>query len=162
MTNENWDRELTPSEFIHLDKRLKRERIDASLSRKVREVERWAASGKPPPKYLKLAGNRARLRRWSDPAKKLWSWSDDAPDDPSGRNKFLLARWEVAIHALGGIPGVASHAHGLSKDAQIKALRAQVTELINNNSWLESQLKKALSKLKSKTSERTVNAGGSN
>ena len=44
--------------------------------------------------------DRAKLRRWRDPAQRLWGWADPQVDSPSGRNAALLGRFRQALQAI--------------------------------------------------------------
>ncbi|MDM9644773.1 hypothetical protein [Rhizobium sp. S163] len=143
--DEIWDREMTMDEFKRLDPALQKKRIDTSLRRKVTEVHRWSRSGVPTGiDWRKKGGSRSKLRQWHDAKKKLWSWSDDAPDNPrSIRNKAVMAKWIEARKLLAaGRTAKPAEEKDMWKDRAL-ALELQNTNLIAVKASLEDRLRRA-------------------
>lgn len=144
-----WDRELTLEEFKRLEPAHQRKRIDTSLERKVREVQRWAARGVPKSvDWREKAGSRTKLRQWHDPKKKLWRWSDDTPDLPSGRNKKLIAKWKKARTQLASGTAAEPKSDLETWRGRALALELQNTTLIAANAGLEERLVRAEAKVR--------------
>ncbi|MCQ1839065.1 hypothetical protein [Neorhizobium galegae] len=137
MTVERWDRVLTQYEFDHLAGVEKGRRALTSFERKVALLE---ALGQEPDGYRsvdpKRYKDRAKLRRWSDPERKLWAWGDPNVDSPEGKNFKLLKRYYEAISTLEkkrkGKP---------NGDAEeIRRLKDVIVELEQQNASLMAQL----------------------
>lgn len=140
---ELWDCE-TP--IGNLDPLVRGHRTDISLKRKVELLELWAKEGWPEDvDPMSLAKNETRLRKWSDPTRKLWSWSDDKPEKRE-RNKALMLRWSEAISSIRreDWKSVRPVETLESLHLIIERLEVQVADLIAQNSWLEKRLLDAL------------------
>lgn len=141
---EIWDREMTMAEFKSLDPALQRKRIDTSLMRKVAELQRWAAKGVPKGlDWRNVAASRVKLRKWHDPRKKLWAWSDDAPDHPRGRNRGLISKWRKARDLLRVNRPPVPRADKDVLAEKVRALELQNILLIADKSLLEKRLRRA-------------------
>lgn len=146
---EVWDREMTMQEFKKLDPVLQKKRIDTSLTRKVAELQRWAARGVPKGiNWRDKGSSRTKLRQWHDPKKKLWRWSDDAPDHPRGRNRGLMAKWKKARTLLSsGRAAKPRNELDIWKDRTL-ALELQNSNLIADKARLEERLRRAEEKVR--------------
>lgn len=147
---ELWDRKMTKDEFKRLDPSLQKKRIDTSLRRKVAEIHRWSRSGVPKGiDWRKKGGSRTKLRQWHDAEKKLWSWSDDAPDNPrSIRNKAVMATWIKARKLLAaGRTAKPKDEKEMWKERAL-SLELQNTNLIAMKASLEERLRTAEAKAK--------------
>ncbi len=154
--DEIWDREMTMDEFKRLDPSLQKKRIDTSLRRKVTEMHRWSRSGVPTgTDWRKKGGSRSKLRQWHDPKKKLWSWSDDAPDNPrSIRNKAVMAKWIKARKLLAaGRTAKPAEEKDMWKDRAL-ALELQNTNLIAAKASLEDKLRRAEARIDASKKKR--------
>ncbi|KQZ44672.1 hypothetical protein [Ensifer sp. Root558] len=141
---EIWDREMTMAEFKSLDPTLQRKRIDTSLARKVAELQRWAAKGVPQGiDWRKVGASRVKLRKWHNPKKKLWAWSDDAPDHPRGRNRGLVSKWRKARDLLRVNRSAAPRPAKEVLAEKVQALELQNILLIAEKSSLEMRLRRA-------------------
>ncbi|WP_434729524.1 hypothetical protein [Rhizobium binae] len=141
---EIWDKEMTMAEFKSLDPVLQRKRIDTSLMRKVAELQRWAAKGVPQGfDWRKVGASRVKLRKWHDPKKKLWAWSDDAPDHPRGRNRGLVSKWRKARDLLRVNRSATLRPVKEILAEKVRALELQNILLIAEKSALEMRLRRA-------------------
>ncbi|EJT05018.1 hypothetical protein [Rhizobium sp. CCGE 510] len=142
--DEIWDREMTMDEFKRLDPALQKKRIDTSLRRKVTEMHRWSRSGVPTGiDWRKNGGDRTKLRRWHDPKKKLWSWSDDNPDHPRSRNKTVMAKWIKARNLLAAGRTAKPTDEKDNWKQRALALELQNSNLIAVQASLEDRLRRA-------------------
>lgn len=93
-----WDTELSPEQVRHLKPEDKGRRALASLTRKVEMIEAYGRDGLAldidPPQ------DRAKLRRWSDPDRQLWPWTDPVVDSSKGKNAALIERFEKALELI--------------------------------------------------------------
>jgi hypothetical protein len=140
---ELWDREMTMAEFKAMDPALQKKRIDTALRRKVDLLQGWASSGVPEGvNWRDLAGSRTKMRAWYDPAKGLWSWSDDVPDQPTGRNRKVMARWKTARERLQKSAPPPKPLSIVEKlQLTVRSLEKQNTQLIADKAWLEEELR---------------------
>lgn len=153
--SESWDREMTMDEFKRLEPALQRKRIDTSLMRKVREIQRWAARGVPKSvDWREKGGSRTSLRQWHDPKKKLWRWSDDSPDHPKGRNKVLIGKWVKARALLASGTAAKPRSDLDVWQDRALALEAQNTVLIAEKAGLEDRLLRSEAKVRQLEAKR--------
>jgi hypothetical protein len=99
-TVERWDADLGAEALRRLPPGERRQRIVASLQRKVERAEAAATGmrqGDTPPG---IPTDKAGLRRWHDPALGLWCWSDRVVDGDRGPHGDLVRRWRSAIEAI--------------------------------------------------------------
>lgn len=150
-----WDREMTMDEFKRLDPALQKKRIDTSLRRKVNEIHRWSRSGVPAGvDWREKGGDRTKLRRWHDPKKKLWRWSDDAPDHPRSRNKAVMEKWIKARKLLAaGRTAKPVKAEDMWKQRAL-ALELQNSNLIAAQASLEDRIRRVEAKAEGRRKER--------
>ena len=148
----SWDRELTGEEVRHLAPGEKGRRTLASLERKVARIEAEARS--PATRLVRpdVPSDRAKLRRWTDPALGLWSWADPMFDHPKGRNAALMKRFADALELIRlrhrrGRGGLQRELE--AKDACIATLEDQGARLIGENRQLRRQLAALLAEAKS-------------
>lgn len=135
-----WDSDLSPSEWNKIKRKFGPARIEASLTRKVEILEKWAVEGIPgQTDWRQLAGSRTKLRAWHDPSRKLWKWSDDEAEKRPACSS-LLERWKNALDKL-RTPQPASTKTDIGYlKARISSLELQVILLTADKAWLEEEL----------------------
>lgn len=116
---------LSPAEW--------RARNDTSLMRKVSVIVAAARDPSSLPRE-ELPTNHKQLRAWSDPERRLWSWSGREVDDKKGRNKEVVARLHNAWRALAD-----ANASRKAKPRQ-SPLREQLAAALEQNDALHAQL----------------------
>lgn len=84
-----------------------------------------------------------KLRQWHDPKKKLWGWSDDAPDHPRGRNRGLMTKWKKARTLLASGRAAKPRSEFDIWKERALALERQNSDLIAQKSELEERLRRA-------------------
>lgn len=136
-TTEAWDADLSAAEARRLGPAGKRRRAETSFLRKVELLEQWGRDGLPPEGEPSVPWDRAKLRRWRDPSRHLWAWSDPQVDVAGGRNGGLAERFALAIKA------VRVRTKGKSTDlkGQIEALEITVRSLELQNIRLLDQVR---------------------
>lgn len=73
----------------------------AAFVRKIEVIERYGRDGFPMGVDEKsVPRDRAKLRRWKDASRRLWSWVDPNVDSPKGRNVPLYERFQQALNAI--------------------------------------------------------------
>ncbi|OJH54169.1 hypothetical protein ATN81_14965 [Agrobacterium pusense] len=102
-TGENWDRNLSKDEVLHLNPSDKQRRPLVSLIRKVLLLQHWSTR----PAELQAEGlaplKRPALRQWHDPDRGLWTWDDVLLDKPSGKNATIVAVFKTAADDIQNI-----------------------------------------------------------
>lgn len=131
-----WDTDLSLEQIKHLKPLKKGLRIKSSLARKIDILELWALDGLPENETA-FPRDRAKLRRWQDPGRRLWAWVDAQVDAPRGRNDQMMNRFHLAIKAI--------HARGLkngtSLDRQVKTLKMIIVNLEQQNLRLLDEIR---------------------
>lgn len=132
-----WDADIPLAEVKRLRPVDRGARARASLARKVELLERWGRDGLPPQAAQTVPWDRAKLRRWRDPAHLLWVWVDPQVDAADGRNAALMQRYRLALQAL----------EARRKDRGLD-LRRQVEALTITNASLERQNMRLLDQIR--------------
>jgi len=138
-----WDADLSLGEVKRLRPADKGLRARASLARKVELLESWGRHGLPPDAEASIPWDRAKLRRWRDPARRLWAWVDPQVDVPKGRNAGLMDRFRLALQAV----QVRRRDRGLNLKGQVEAQKVTIENLERQNIRLLDQVRQLQKKV---------------
>jgi len=95
-----WDTPLSPEQLRRLSPSEKQRRAQAAVSRKVELLEAFERGEEVQGVEDPLPTTRTALRRWDDPKRRLWAWSDPEVDRPDGRNAGLVGRFKAVAERL--------------------------------------------------------------
>jgi len=138
-----WDADLSLGEVKRLRPADKGLRARSSLARKVELLEAWGRDGVLPGAEASIPWDRAKLRRWRDPARRLWAWIDPQVDAARGRNAGLMDRFWLALQAV----EVRRRDRGLNLRGQVEALKVTVENLERQNIRLLDQIRQVQRKV---------------
>jgi len=138
-----WDADLSLGDVKRLRPADKGLRARSSLARKIGLLESWGRNGLPPGAEASIPWDRAKLRRWRDPARRLWAWVDPQVDMPKGRNAGLMDRFRLALQAV----QVRRKDRGSNLKRQVEALKITVENLERQNISLLDQVRQLQKKV---------------
>lgn len=145
-----WDADLSLGEVKRLKPVDKGRRAKASLTRKIELLECWGRDGLPS-KETSVPWDRAKLRRWRDPARRLWVWVDPQVDATRGRNGELIERFGLALQAI----QAGRRDRGFNLKGQIEALKITIGALELQNIRLLDEVRQLQTKLAASMAKRS-------
>lgn len=145
MTVSNLGFPILPEKLRGLSSSARKDRVVASLERKVVAIELEAARRDPDARRKDMPRNRAELRRWESDRESFWRWELPKLDSLNGPNASLVRRFYAALERIEVTRRRGRS--GLRDDLRVSEQRAaqldlQVARLVGENRQLREELRR--------------------